>query len=216
MGDAVFWSATFEDDAGFESATFNCDSTFKSATFERDAEFASATFNGDAGFESATFKEAASVGPLVCAGRVLLSGAVFESPVPLSIAAGRLECRRTRWSSTAEIRLRYATVDFARAVFEYPLTIAAEPDPFVLTNGQQIAEEPLASAPAPAVRVASLRGVAAAHLVLADLDLSACLLAGQRHAERRTQRPPRRRPSSCRATSPPEARQGRHRGRCRP
>ncbi|MGA5120950.1 hypothetical protein [Streptomyces pseudogriseolus] len=58
-----------------------------------------------------------------------------------------LECRRTRWSSTAEIRLRYATVDFAHAVFEHPLTIAAEPDPFVLTNGRPLAEDLFPSVP---------------------------------------------------------------------
>lgn len=34
-----------------------------------------------------------------------------------------------------EIRLRYATVDFAHAVFEYSLTIAAEPDPCVRNHG---------------------------------------------------------------------------------
>jgi hypothetical protein len=145
--------------------------------------FGSATFEGGAVFGSATFVEAGWFGPLVCAGRVVLSGAVFGGPVTLSFAARRLECRRTRWSSTAEIRLRYATVDFAHAVFEYPLTITAEPDPFMLTDGRQLAEDPFPSAPDPGVRVASLRGVDAAHLVLADLDLSGCLFAGTVHLD---------------------------------
>ncbi|MEV5358386.1 pentapeptide repeat-containing protein [Streptomyces sp. NPDC052693] len=182
-GAAALRSATFEGDAWFESATFKSDVWFGSATFKGDARFESATFKGDAMFESATFEEADRVGPLVCAGRVELSGAKFGGPVTLSFAARRLECRRTRWSSTAEIRLRYATVDFAHAVFEYPLTIAAEPDPFVLNDGQQLAEDLFPDAYDPGVRVASLRGVDAAHLVLADLNLWECLFTGTVHLD---------------------------------
>ncbi|GAB7109610.1 hypothetical protein JCM4814A_79250 [Streptomyces phaeofaciens JCM 4814] len=182
-GDAGFGSVTFEGDAGFGSVTFEGDAGFGSATFKGGTRFGSAFFEGDARFESATFEGADQLGPLVCAGRVGLSGAVFSGPVTLLFAARRLECRRTRWSSTAEIRLRYATVDFAHAVFEYPLTIAAEPDPFVLTNGRQLAEDLFSSAPDPGVRVASVRGVDAAHLILADLDLSGCLFAGTVHLD---------------------------------
>ncbi|MEU1466322.1 pentapeptide repeat-containing protein [Streptomyces sp. NPDC005727] len=180
---AGFTSATFEDGARFESATFEKDAAFESAIFKDVAGFESAAFEGVAGFESVTFKKAAAVGPFVCAGRVSLSGATFGGPVTLSFVAHRLECRRTRWSATAEIRLRYATVDFAHAVFEYPLTIAAEPDPFMLTTGGQLAETALKGAPDPAVRLASLRGVDAAHLVLADVDLSGCLFVGTVHLD---------------------------------
>ncbi|MFE6918596.1 pentapeptide repeat-containing protein [Streptomyces rubiginosohelvolus] len=183
QGSARFKSTTFQGDARFELATFEDLTWFESATFERSARFESATFQGDAWFGSATFVEAGRVGPLVCAGRVVLSGAKFGGPVTLSFAARRLECRRTRWSSTAEIRLRYATLDFAHAVFEYPLTLAAEPDPFMLTDGRQLAEDAFTSAPDPGVRVASLRGVDAAHLVLADLDLTGCLFTGTVHLD---------------------------------
>jgi uncharacterized protein YjbI with pentapeptide repeats len=181
-GDARFGSATFEGTAGFEYAAFEGTAGFEYAAFEGDARFESATFKGDARFESATFVAADRIGPLV-GGRVVLSGAVFGHPVTLSFATHRLECRRTRWSSTAEIRLRYATVDLAHAVFEYPLTIAAEPDPLVLTDGRQLAENYFSSAPGPGVRVASLRGVDAAHLVLSDLNLSGCLFAGTVHLD---------------------------------
>ncbi|MFE7394534.1 pentapeptide repeat-containing protein [Streptomyces sp. NPDC057582] len=182
-GSVVFGSAAFKSSAWFEAATFEGSAWFGAATFEGDAGFGAATFGGDAWFESATFKEAVTVGPLVCAGRVLLSGATFGGPVTLSFAAQRLECRRTRWSSTADIRLRHTTVNFAHAVFEYPLTIAAEPDPFVLADGRQLAETALANTPDPRVRLASLRGVDAAHLVLADVDLSWCLFAGTVHLD---------------------------------
>ncbi|MEW2107421.1 pentapeptide repeat-containing protein [Streptomyces cellulosae] len=182
-GGALFGSAIFRGGAGFARATFEDYAWFESATFQRNAYFRSATFQGDAGFVWATFLDADEFGPLVCAGRLLLSGAKFGSPVTLSGAVRRLECRRTRWSSTAEIRLRYATVDFAHAVFEYPLTIAAEPDPFVLDDGQPLAEDLFPSAYDPGVRVVSLRGVDAAHLVLADLDLWDCLFAGTVHLD---------------------------------
>ncbi|MGW1489809.1 pentapeptide repeat-containing protein [Streptomyces sp. NPDC002402] len=191
---AWFRSATFKRTAGFGSAAFQGDARFAFATFRGSARFISATFERTAGFESATFKEnakfvgavferSASLGPLICAGRVMLSGAVFGGPVTLSLAARRLECRRTRWSSTAELRLRYATVDFAHAVFEYPLTIAAEADAFVLADGRPVEEQALASAPHATVRLASLRGVDAAHLVLADVDLSGCLFTGTVHLD---------------------------------
>ncbi|MFE2277765.1 pentapeptide repeat-containing protein [Streptomyces sp. NPDC059454] len=182
-GDAWFERAIFSGDVLFASATFQGNAWFESATFQRDTRFESVIFQGDAWFEQAAFQQSVSLGPLVCAGRVKLSGAVFSCPATLSFAARRLECRRTRWSSTAELGLRYATVDFAHAVFEYPLTIAAEADPFVLPDGQPVAEQALAHAPDTAVRIASLRGVDAAHLVLADVDLSECLFTGTVHLD---------------------------------
>ncbi|MGW0615802.1 pentapeptide repeat-containing protein [Streptomyces sp. NPDC002788] len=97
--------------------------------------------------------------------------------------ARRLECWRTRWLSTAEVRLRYTSVDFAHAVFEYPLTIAAEADPFVIPTGEHLEEGDLAHAPDAAVRMVSLRRVDAAHLVLADVDLSGCLFTGTVHLD---------------------------------
>ncbi|WP_078958575.1 pentapeptide repeat-containing protein [Streptomyces avermitilis] len=194
FGDARFVEATFRGDTSFVSATLQSNANFLGVTFERDAKFESSIFQGDATFVSATFEcdacfeqvgfeRSASLGPLVCAGRVKLSGAVFGCPVTLSFATRCLECRRTRWSSTAELRLRYATVDFAHAVFEYPLTIAAEADPFVLHNGRPVAEQSLIDAPDIEVRIASLRGVDAAHLVLSDVDLSGCLFTGTVHLD---------------------------------
>ncbi|MFB6654114.1 pentapeptide repeat-containing protein [Streptomyces microflavus] len=182
-GDALFVSVTFELNARFGSATFHGDAQFAFVTFKSNAWFGSATFHGDALFRSATFEKADRFGPLVCAGQLVLSGATFGGPVTLEFAARRLECRRTRWAATAEIRLRYTTVDFAHAVFEYPLTIAAEPDPFVLSGGSELVETAFAGAPGPDVRLSSLRGVDAAHLVLADVDLSPCLFTGTVHLD---------------------------------
>ncbi|GAA1249017.1 hypothetical protein GCM10009646_40960 [Streptomyces aureus] len=192
-GGAWFRSATFEGEAGFESTTFKRawfeSATFKgragfgTATFEDSARFESATFEDDAWFGAATFKSPVDLGPFVCAGRVSLVGAVFDGPMTLSCVARRVECRRTRWMSTAELRLRYTTVDFSHAVFEYPLTIAAEAAPFVLSDGRPVTEQALAGAPDATVRMASMRGVDAAHLVLADVDLSECLFTGTVHLD---------------------------------
>ncbi|MEY2229730.1 pentapeptide repeat-containing protein [Streptomyces sp. BF23-19] len=179
---ADFGSATFER-GSFQSTIFKDDADFRSATFERGADLGSATFEGDAIFESVTFERAVSLGPLVCAGRVVLSGAIFGRPVTLSFAVRHLECRRTRWLSTAEIRLRYTTVDFAQAVFEYPLTIAAETGPFPQPLLQPMEETLFATDPDASVRMASLRGVDAAHLVLSDVDLSECLFTGTVHLD---------------------------------
>ncbi|MEV5899924.1 pentapeptide repeat-containing protein [Streptomyces sp. NPDC052127] len=182
-GHAGFGSVAFKGHADFWAATFKGDAGFGLATFNNAVGFGLATFAGDAWFGSATFDRALRLGPFVCAGQVTLAGAVFGGPVTLAFAARRLDCQRTRWSSTAEVRLRFATVDFAHAVFEYPLTIAAEPDPFVLSNGRQTAEEPIAGASDAAVRIASLRGVDAAHLVLADVDIAGCLFTGTVHLD---------------------------------
>ncbi|MFB6908019.1 pentapeptide repeat-containing protein [Streptomyces bacillaris] len=180
---AGFRSAAFEGLAAFGSAVFEGDAVFDLATFKHGAWFSGAAFKGHAGFTRAKFMEADRFGPLLCTGRMDLSGATFGGPVILEFAAHHLVCRRTRWTATAEIRLRYATVDFAHAVFEYPLAIAAEPDPFVLTDGSELAEDAFAGAPGSDVKVASLRGVDAAHLVLADVDLSPCLFTGTVHLD---------------------------------
>ncbi|MFJ1606414.1 pentapeptide repeat-containing protein [Streptomyces sp. NPDC088253] len=158
-------------------------SGFRSATFEGTADFRSAVFKGNARFTSAVFKQSAALGPLVCAGQVTLSGAVFSGPVTIGIAARRLECWRTHWSSTTTLQLRYATVDFAHSVFEHPLMITAEPDPFRLSDGSSVDEQVLSRAPDATVWVASLRGVDAAHLVLADVNLSRCLFTGTVHLD---------------------------------
>ncbi|MFE7758338.1 pentapeptide repeat-containing protein [Streptomyces sp. NPDC057429] len=180
---ASFNRATFAGDAWFDAATFAKEAEFKSATFTSQASFESTTFVGNALFDSATFERTASLGPFTCDGLVQLSRVVFGGPVTVSLAARRVECQRTRWAAMAELHLRYATVDFARAVFEYPLTIAAEANPFVLTNKKSMAEPGLTGSPDARVRIASLHGVDAAHLVLADVDLSQCLFAGTVHLD---------------------------------
>ncbi|MFE6131763.1 pentapeptide repeat-containing protein, partial [Streptomyces sp. NPDC056437] len=174
-GHAGFLRTEFSGPAGFGGATFTDYAEFGGATFTGHTEFGGATFLGDARFAGATFETAGHLGPLTCLGSLRLSRARFGGPVTLEAAAARVECQRTRWDSTAALRLRYATVDLSDAVFEYPLSITARPAPF-MAEGQLVGSDA-------GVRMASLQGADAAHLVLHDVNLSACLLSGTVHLD---------------------------------
>jgi uncharacterized protein YjbI with pentapeptide repeats len=178
-GETVFGDSTFEGETRFGGATFERDAMFGDSTFEGETRFGGATFEGDALFERATFERASSFGPLVCRGRVTLMAAVFAVAVTLEIVASRVDFRRTRWASTAALRLRYAVVDLSDAVLEFPVSVAAHA-PFDASGEHALDESGLVEAP---VRVASLRGVNASHLVLSDVDLSSCRFAGTIHLD---------------------------------
>ncbi|WP_331772579.1 pentapeptide repeat-containing protein (plasmid) [Embleya sp. NBC_00888] len=181
---AMFEAAIFAGEADFRSAAVQHHALFQSATFRGAARFEAATFGGELRFDRAGFERPDQLGPFVCAGRVGLSEAVFGGSVTLSFAARRVECRRTRWTSTAEIRLRYATVDFSHSSFASPLALVAEAAPFALSDGRTLEEEAFAGAPDARVRLVSLRGADTRHLVLADIDLSGCLFTGAVHLDR--------------------------------
>ncbi|WP_406483820.1 pentapeptide repeat-containing protein [Streptomyces platensis] len=201
-GTALFNSAEFGSTAGFHGAKFRAPAWFGGAKFGgpakfSDAEFGSgavfdeAEFGGDVNFGGAKFGVHASfggakfggrdarVGPLVCAGTLELSRAVFQHAVTLEVAAATVRCRRTRWSSTAALRLRHAIVDLSDAVLEHPVSISAHSQPFTVFNGE-LAEPGLTD---PRVRVVSLRGVDTTHLVLTDIDLTECRFAGAIHLD---------------------------------
>ncbi|MFD8012939.1 pentapeptide repeat-containing protein [Streptomyces sp. NPDC058955] len=179
-GDAGFFSTTFKDNAQFGQTVFEGDALFYQATFRGNAWFASATFKSDAGFEDAAFERAANLGPLICDGTVELSGAMFGVPVTLEISAKEVMCTRTRWQSTATIRVRHAAVDLGHAALEAPLAVIAHPIPFTTIDG--ILDERVLPGSG-AVRVVSVQGVDAAHLVLTDTDLSDCLFSGAFHLD---------------------------------
>jgi uncharacterized protein YjbI with pentapeptide repeats len=158
------------------------DVSFNAATFTRNVWFDQAVFRSHARFGSASFESASTFGPLVCRGLLDLSGASCGAPITIEAAAKFLACRRTRWSATATIWLRYAQTDLSDAVFDHPLTVAARLRPFVLLTGRALDESALAGVDQQA-QVTSLRGVDAAHLVLTDLDLSSCLFSGTVHLD---------------------------------
>ncbi|MFC9700018.1 pentapeptide repeat-containing protein [Streptomyces sp. NPDC056943] len=178
--EAGFGGTQFSRDAGFRGARFSGDAGFDGAQFSGDAGFDGAQFLGRAGFDRAVFSVLSWFGPVVCGQGVDLSGAVFEVPVTLEIAAPEVLCVRTRWESTATMRLRYATVDLSHAVLSFPVAVTAHPTCFTAGNGP-VDESLLAGAAG--VRVASIQGVDAAHLVLTDTDLGDCLFTGAFHLD---------------------------------
>ncbi|MFE7113587.1 pentapeptide repeat-containing protein [Streptomyces sp. NPDC057575] len=122
-GHALFNAAAFTGGAWFNSATFIGDGRFNSTTFTYNPWFRLATFFGTASFNSAAFESTRHLGPILCAGVCDLSSASFASPVSIEVAARRVVCRRTRWASIAGLRLRYAELELADSVLEYPLIL---------------------------------------------------------------------------------------------
>lgn len=181
LGQASFGWAYFCEDAWFEGAYFSGNAWFEGAQFSGLALFGSAQFSDDARFDGAQLLTASWWGPVVCAGVVDLSGAVFGAPVTLEIAAREVRCVRTRWESTATARIRHASVDLGYAVLAAPVAVTAHPTPFTTADGQAVDEQLLAG-PA-TVRVASVQGVDAALLVLTDTDLTDCFFSGAFHLD---------------------------------
>jgi len=177
---ARFNGADIGGDMPFAEARFEAEATFDGAAIGGDLSFSQARLEAGVSFRRAVFRRTARLGPLVCPGTVDFSGAVFEAAVTLEAAAREVLCRQTRWASTATLRLRYAGVDLSDAVLEFPVTVAGRTRPFVTPEGETITEPGLTAA---RVRVASVKGVDAAHLVMADVDLTGCLFVETVHLD---------------------------------
>ncbi|MFE2993221.1 pentapeptide repeat-containing protein [Streptomyces sp. NPDC059262] len=145
FGAARFVAVRFFDYASFEAARVSGDAWFFTTRFSYQASFYRAQFSGDSWFYEVRFAEYArfcearfaampQFGPVLCSKEVDLSGAVFEMPVTLDVAAREVRCIRTRWESTATLRLRYATVDLSDAVLSFPVAVTAHPAPFIVNN----------------------------------------------------------------------------------
>ncbi|MFJ9460810.1 pentapeptide repeat-containing protein [Kitasatospora sp. NPDC101447] len=193
-GHAGFRGATFADTAKFGWATF-ADASFLKATFTNAwfggatftrASFSGAEFADNASFDEVTFTTVPLLGPLVCGGTVDLSGAIFETPVVVEVAARSVHCVRTRWESTATLRLSYATVNLTDAVLSAPTAVTAwraRPRPPAAVANGAAEEERLPAGAEHRVRVTSVHGVDAAHLVLRDVDLAECAFSGAFHLD---------------------------------
>ncbi|MFI6986507.1 pentapeptide repeat-containing protein [Embleya sp. NPDC050154] len=178
--DAWFIDATFAGAARFDGAMFAGKACFSGATFATMARFPGATFDADALFIGTTFATAGRLGPLACRGLLELSSAVFGAPMTVEAAATSVRCVRTQWEATATLRLRYATVVLSNMVVTQPMAVAAHPAPFDFGGGAVGESGPTCD---PGVRIASLRGVDAAHLVLTDTDLTGCVFTGAFHLD---------------------------------
>ncbi|MES9523788.1 pentapeptide repeat-containing protein [Streptomyces capoamus] len=184
---AWFGGTQFSGTARFDGAQFSDAARFDEAQFSDAARFDEAQFSDAARFDEARFEGVSVLGPLVCAKCVTLSGAVFVMPVTLEIAARRLVCERTRWESTAILRVRYAAVDLSHAVLTAPAAVHTHPAPFIHNNTavseDLVANPDLQPSVSERVRIESVQGVDAAHLVLTDTDLTDCLFSGAFHLD---------------------------------
>ncbi|MGW2938475.1 pentapeptide repeat-containing protein [Streptomyces sp. NPDC001156] len=193
-----FGEAVFSDDVRFDGARFCGHARFRLAQFHGNAAFDGAQFSGSVGFQGthfagcawfdgARFESASQLGPLVCEDAVDLSAVVFAAPVAIEAATRRMWCIRTEWTAKATMRLRYATVDLSDTVLAHPLSIAARAAPFTDRTGtegtEEVLEEQALDGSDTGVRIASLRGVDVAHLVLHSVDLTPCLLSGAVHLD---------------------------------
>ncbi|MGW2899136.1 pentapeptide repeat-containing protein [Streptomyces sp. NPDC001212] len=177
--DACFTGMEIGGYFSFDQVGLGGDARFDRAHVSGSASFRGLRVGGQVSFPGAAFEGAALIGPMVCGRTLNLSEAVFGGAVTMEAAAAAVRCRRTRWASTAALRLRYAAVDLSDAVVEYPLSITARSRPFIV-DGEELDESGLMDA---GVRVMSLRGVDAAHLVLTSVDLTECLFAGTIHLD---------------------------------
>ncbi|MFJ6727437.1 pentapeptide repeat-containing protein [Streptomyces sp. NPDC091281] len=178
-GPAQFGRSEISGRALFRRAQIGRTAHFGRAKIGGEAKFDGTKIGGDANFQTVVFERTASIGPLICRGTLDLSEAVFGTAVTIEAATSTLRCRRTRWVSTAALRLRHAAVDLSDAVLEYPVSISTRCRTFAV-DGEEMTETGFSD---PRVRAISLRGVDAAHLVLTDIDLTECLFAGTVHLD---------------------------------
>ncbi|MQY16166.1 hypothetical protein SRB5_63600 [Streptomyces sp. RB5] len=179
-GRTCFDGAIVGGDMLFTEAHFAAEATFDAAEIGGDLSFAGAGFEAGVSFRRTVFRRTARIGPLVCPETVDFSGAVFEVAVTLEAAAPEVRFQQARWASTAALRLRFARVDLSDAVLVSPVTVVGRPRRFVSPETGKIAEPDLIDA---TVRVTSVRGVDAAFLVLADVDLADCLFVETVHLD---------------------------------
>ncbi|MFD5015370.1 pentapeptide repeat-containing protein [Streptomyces chartreusis] len=179
-GVSRFKGVEFCNRVSFGVVQFGGEADFRQTKFDR-AEFRGSQFKAGADLTGSAFASTPVLGPLICAGAVDLSEAVFQAPVTLELAAAEVRCRRTRWESTSELRLRYATVDLRDAVLSAPTAVTAHAAPFIFLS--RAMDETALRHHQPSVRVLSVQGVDAAHLVLTDTDLSNCEFTGAFHLD---------------------------------
>ena len=172
QGDARFAGATFKGMARFDEATVQGDAGFHGATFQGSAGFHGAKFQGDARFDKATFKDDVPVlGPIEVAGRLVLDGVQFASPVRIEADASVLTCRRGRFPGGVRFDVSRADV----RVDDTDLSV-----PSLLTGPS--ANGPAETAKQP--KLLSLRGANVAGLALGNVNLADCRFAGAHNLDK--------------------------------
>jgi uncharacterized protein YjbI with pentapeptide repeats len=185
---ARFYGAQFSRDAGFGEAQFSGPARFDGAQFSGDAKFVGSQFSGDARFGGSQFSRAGALGPLLGATNLILDRVSFAGAMIIDVATPRLSCVETSFQQGATVRARYAEIVLDGAVFATPSTLAYAEDIFSRPAADPAGEGPLFDetplhTTGPRPRVLSLRRVDVSTLVLADVDLSACLFQGAHHLD---------------------------------
>lgn len=190
-GDVVFFRAHFGGAASFTAAKFLSRVGFVSTEFDGVADFTEIDFGAleltevrfhqSAYFNSSRISGRAHMGAVLCAHEIGFDSARFEGPATFQVAAAKVTCRQTQFDSTATLRLRYAEVDLRDALLTAPTAVTGNAAPFQRRNITM--SEDLLSARSPSVKVTSMQGVDAAHLVLTDTDLTDCRFIGAFHLD---------------------------------
>jgi hypothetical protein len=131
----------------------------------------------------------------------IVGASTASAPSPaivlIEAVADRLSCLAVTFRSNAVLRLRFAEVVLDNSLFAGPATISFAEDAFrrqTMSEGPQptlFDEGSLADRRHPRPRLLSLRRVDAGQIVVADVDLSACLFHGAHNLDRlRIEGPP--------------------------
>ncbi|WP_262418175.1 pentapeptide repeat-containing protein [Streptomyces sp. SP2-10] len=174
--DANFYLASFTGFACFNDSHFTRGGVnFHDTTFS-DAAFNGMVVNGTATFVGSRFSGDARIEHVTCRQVLALSNAKFAGPTRIDAAAERVMCHRTRWDATASLALRYAYLDLTGAIITQPFAVSVSPF-------ARPAETAWFRGSSPDVRVVSLAGTDATHVLLTDMDLTDCHFTGAAHLD---------------------------------
>ncbi|MDJ1135275.1 pentapeptide repeat-containing protein [Streptomyces iconiensis] len=189
---ARFDRAVFEQEAVFARAVFPCEEgsrgpTFRHVVFRGETSFWGVVSGERVSFPHAVFMATSKLGPVVCKGELGLRAAHFMVPVVIEAVAPGILLGETRFEGPTVISARYARVNLDRVLLLHPCRVTT-----FTGLGDLDREPPLVAVldaldqeygPGPTVAVTSLRGVDAAMLLLAEVDLSGCAFAGAHHLD---------------------------------
>ncbi len=176
---ATFWKARFRRKAWFDGATFHGETKFSKAVVDGDASFYGAAFRRKVNFDDASVRATAIFTEATFHGVADFQGAKIEGETRFERAVfnhhalfdgerlrfGMLSLRSVLFSHGARISIRRADIALDESQFA---------GPSVLTGSFE-GDRP---------RVVSLRGADVGNLVLANVDLRACLFAGAHNLDR--------------------------------
>ncbi len=187
LGSAGFRGVQFSRSVGFFKAHFLKNAWFDGAEFSGQPGFEDAQFFADADFRGTQFFQAQEFGPVLVASRLMLDYAHFAETIVIDVAAASLSCVATTFQQTATFRVRYAEIVLDRALFAKPATLAYAEAGFGRSIGLHMPTfdesilRDIGRRPQP--RLLSVRQVDVSNLVLASIDLTACLLWGAHHLD---------------------------------